>query len=89
VRKVSSCVTTGHHDSGIGIPPKLNVLLAWSTLFRNAATWKNYLGYVKTACMLTNAPVKVSRAIPHVVIEITVWFLGIRRSCVEKGNVFD
>jgi hypothetical protein len=67
---------------GIGCywPPKLEVLLAWSRLFRcggfvpvcirwslpvfcfcprSSGTWGNYIGYVKTACMIVNAPVEV------------------------------
>ena len=40
-------------------PPTIGALLAWSTLFRDGGTFRNYLGYVKTGCMLTNACTKV------------------------------
>ena len=40
-------------------PPKLNTLLSWSTLFRSEGTWANYVGYVRTACILVGAPVDV------------------------------
>jgi len=40
-------------------PPKLEWLLAWSTLFRSEGTLGNYLGYVKTGCLLCKASVKV------------------------------
>ena len=44
---------------GEAIPPKLNMLLSWSTLFRSERTLANYLGYVKTACLLDGASVAV------------------------------
>ena len=40
-------------------PPKLDTLLAWSTLFRSEGTWGNYLGYVKTACVLVKVETQV------------------------------
>ena len=40
-------------------PPKLEVLLAWSRLFRCSGTLQNYLGYVKTGCMLVMAGTEV------------------------------
>jgi hypothetical protein len=40
-------------------PPKLDILLSWSTLFRSEGTWANYIGYVRTACILIKAPVDV------------------------------
>ena len=44
---------------GEAIPPKLDLLLSWSTLFRSERTLANYLGYVKTACLLCGASVAV------------------------------
>ena len=41
-------------------PPDLDVLLAWSTLFRSEGTLSNYLAYVKTACVILKAPTQVS-----------------------------
>ena len=44
------------------LPPSLSLLLAWSTLFRSQGTLSNYLGYVKTACVLSEESVEVKRA---------------------------
>ena len=44
------------------LPPKLSILQSWSTLFRCEGTFSNYLGHVKTACMLCGVPVKVCSA---------------------------
>ena len=41
-------------------PPSLDMLLAWSTLFRSRDTFSNYLSYVKTACLCVHAPVQAS-----------------------------
>ena len=40
-------------------PPPLNLLLSWTTLFRSGATLRNYLGYVKTGCILSGKPTQV------------------------------
>ena len=40
-------------------PPQLDTLLAWSTTFRSAGTLSNYLGYVKTGCLLVGASTEV------------------------------
>jgi len=40
-------------------PPDIESLLQWSALFRCKGTFGNYLGYVRTACLLLNAPVDV------------------------------
>ena len=49
------------------MPPTLNMLLTWSTMFRSSGTFGNYLGYVKTACMLEEAPTEVDFVLPHIV----------------------
>ncbi len=41
------------------LPPRLETLLAWSTLFRSEGTLANYLGYLRTACLVCKAPTKV------------------------------
>ena len=46
---------------GLPFPPSLPVLLAWSTLFRSHRTLTNYLGYVKTGCMLVGVCTEVIR----------------------------
>ena len=40
-------------------PLTIDALLAWSRCFRNSGTWRNYLGYVKTACLVVDASVEV------------------------------
>ena len=40
-------------------PPQLEWLLAWSTLFRSQGTLANYMGYVKTACLIVKQSVKI------------------------------
>ena len=40
-------------------PPQLEWLLAWSTLFRSQGTLANYIGYVKTGCLIVKQSVKV------------------------------
>jgi hypothetical protein len=39
-------------------PPTLTALLAWSVLFRSGGTLRNYLGYVRTGCMVVGADTK-------------------------------
>ncbi len=34
------------------LPPKIDVLLGWSSLFRSEGTFANYLGHVRTCCLL-------------------------------------
>ena len=41
------------------LPPALEALLAWSNHFRCAATFANYLGHVKLACLLVGASMAV------------------------------
>ena len=40
-------------------PPKLEWLQSWAMLFRNADTFGNYVGYVKTACLIVKADTSV------------------------------
>lgn len=35
-------------------PPRLDMVLAWSTTFRCAGTFGNYLGYLRTACLASS-----------------------------------
>ncbi len=60
---VMLCSRAGTVDPARGryFPPKLNVLLAWSTLFRSEGTWGNYLAYVKTATVMVEASTQVAR----------------------------
>ena len=47
-------------DRKVFLPPKLEDLMAWSVLFRSEGTFSNYVGYVKTACLLCKASVKAA-----------------------------
>jgi len=40
-------------------PPSLDTLLQWSVTFRCSATFGNYLGYVRTACLMVEEPTEV------------------------------
>ena len=40
-------------------PPKLDELVAWTTMFRSIGTLSNYLGYVRTGCIIVEVPVVV------------------------------
>ena len=41
------------------LPPKINELLAWSTLFRCSKTYRNYLNYVRLGCELVSVETSV------------------------------
>ena len=47
-------------ETKLYFPPTLKCLLAWSTTFRSSGTLRNYLGYVKTGCIIVNADIRVS-----------------------------
>ena len=72
---------------GLPFPPSLPVLLAWSTLFRSHRTLTNYLGYVKTGCMLVGVSTEV---ISHSVTLLCCVGLylraGVQRACTEEGK---
>ena len=40
-------------------PPKLNLLLSWSSLFRSVGTFSNYLAYVRTAGLVADVSTEV------------------------------
>ena len=46
------------NKGGPYFPPKLDVLLAWSQLFRSKDTFSNYLNHVRTACILVKQPIE-------------------------------
>jgi len=56
---LSACAEKIEPGSSCRLPPRLETLLAWSRLFRSEGTWANYLGYVKSACMLARASIEV------------------------------
>ena len=41
-------------------PPPIRLLVPWTTLFRSPGTLQNYLGHVKTGCILAGKPIQVS-----------------------------
>ena len=41
-------------------PPPIHLLVPWTTLFRSPGTQQNYLGYVKTGCILAGKPTQAS-----------------------------
>ena len=51
------------NKGGPYFPPKLDMLLAWSQLFRSKDTFGNYLNHVRTACLLVKQPVEVVSAV--------------------------
>lgn len=42
-------------------PPTEEGLLAWSNLFRDSRTFSNYLGYLRTGCLVVRKPTEVLR----------------------------
>jgi hypothetical protein len=46
-------------------PPRLKVLLAWTTMFRSGGTLRNYLGYVKTGCIIVGANTGARRELAY------------------------
>ena len=61
-------------------PPQRDIILAWSAMFRSGGTFRNYLGYVKTGCMVMNESTVVSGTLPFYICE--------SRACVGP-KVFD
>ena len=43
---------------GSCLPPRLDIILAWSTTFRSKGTFSNYVAYVRTVCLLCKVSVK-------------------------------
>ena len=48
------------HKSGLGLPPTIEDLLAFSGCFRSVGTFFNYLTYVKVGCLLIGAETSAS-----------------------------
>ena len=70
------------------LPPRLETLLAWSRLFRSGRTFRNYLGYVRTACLVTKQSVVV-RVCGVRLCDPTSAFdviTGVRRPRLEEGE---
>ena len=52
------CSDACGNKGGPYFPPKLDVLLAWSQLFRSKDTFSNYLNHGRTACILVKQPIE-------------------------------
>ena len=50
-----SCTDSFKQGEKLYFPPDVQMLQAWAQLFRHEGTFANYLGYVRTGCMLANA----------------------------------
>ena len=72
-------------DKNSGFPPTLNGLLAWSTTFRSPLTFSNYLGYVKTGCLLLNMSIGV---FDNVAIRRAKTAIDKRRRFIPRGKMF-
>ena len=48
-----------HPGTKMYFPPKANMLVAWAMLFQNVNTLRNYLGFVKTGCLVVGAATTV------------------------------
>ena len=62
IRCYLAFVTAVAPDTLNFFPPQLGLLIAWSRLFRVRGVFSNYLGYVRTGCMLVKAPTEVRHA---------------------------
>ena len=71
-------------------PPSLNTLLAWSVLFRSGGTWRNYLGYVKTGCIIVNVDTQVltmfSRFACGFMWRHVIQYAGVPVTCTIESN---
>ena len=68
-------------------PPSLDTLLAWCALFRHVGTLSNYLGYVKTGCLLVKADVAVcGLLLSNLDVCIKVNIKGVQSSCTTQGE---
>ena len=53
---VSDAIRSGEKSY---FPPRLDDLMAWSACFRSGGTFRNYLGYVRTGCIVVGASTTV------------------------------
>ena len=58
IRYFSVCADKYDQAKKRYFPPPLDLLLSWTTIFRSGQTLRNYLGYVRTGCLMFNVPVK-------------------------------
>ena len=59
VRLFASFVDSVRPGTTRYLPPERDTILAWSMLFQSPGTFANYLGYVRTACLLIGTQVDV------------------------------
>ena len=70
---------------GSEMPPTLEGVLAWSTLFRSPKTFQNYVGYVRLACQLARVSTSAldDRAVARATLSIAK-----RRNFVPRPKLF-
>jgi len=71
-----ACADAVKPHKKIYFPPELEMLQAWAVLFRSNHTFSNYLGYVRTGCMITRADHAVGAASMKFAVEMV--------SCVPR-----
>eukprot|EP00973_Karenia_brevis_P041264 5710476-Karenia_brevis.AAC.1 len=54
-------------------------------MFRSSGTWRNYLGYVKTACLIVGADTSVWSVMAHVFRDPS---LARARASIDKAGLF-
>jgi hypothetical protein len=54
------CWTQALGHQQLLLPPQERDLVAWSALFRNCGTFRNYLAHVRTACLIAEVSVEVA-----------------------------
>ena len=59
IRCFAAFMAAAYPDRQLIFPPSLECLLQWSALFRCKNTFANYLGYLRTACLLVDEPTEV------------------------------
>ena len=67
---------------GSEMPPTLEGVLAWSTLFRSLGTFQNYVGYLRLACQL--ARVSTSALDDKAIARATVSIAKRRELCTTS-----
>ena len=66
------------NKGGPYFPPKLDVLLAWSQLFRSKDTFGNYLNHVRTACILVKQPMEARESLQSASVNPTLALIVVR-----------
>ena len=76
------------NKGGPYFPPKLDILLAWSQLFRSKDTFGNYLNHVRTACILVKQPIEACESLPSASVNPPIvidYGSGVLESWLKEG----